>query len=198
MYVQQSSACDMPNSETPITAAQIAAQDQFVANVGQKFVDGNAALSDLISNMGGNPSTAAVGNAGVPGGLVAPSVPGSLPYVPAGARVITSPGWPGAWPVGGLFAGKNYTWPSAGGNVSETPGLPAGRVRNPGDRVWSIPERGSWPRSISAGFPGLLPAEYPCGAAGAGGAGASKIPPNLWGLLLVLVGGTVLLSEATK
>ncbi len=35
----------MPNSETPMSAAAIARQDRFVAAIGKKFTDGNAAMA---------------------------------------------------------------------------------------------------------------------------------------------------------
>lgn len=51
MYVTQSEACDLPNSETPLTQAQIDRQDQRVARTGSKFVRGNQDLGNLCNNL---------------------------------------------------------------------------------------------------------------------------------------------------
>jgi hypothetical protein len=193
MYVLQSDQCGMRNSETPMTQAAIDRQDRFVARVGQRFQNGNAALSNLIAALGGNPATVAVGDAGVPAGVISDSVP----YVGHGTRVIRLPGWPGPWPVGGLFSGKNFAWPTAGGFMSPSAGFPVGPLAPgspgvglgdfgagaapwgaafgpgsasaPGGVQFSGPAFGGapagWPASISAGFPGLVPDAFPCSVA---------------------------------
>jgi hypothetical protein len=51
MYVIQGNACDMPNSETPMSAERIAAQDRFVDSVGRHFTQGNAAMAQLIARL---------------------------------------------------------------------------------------------------------------------------------------------------
>lgn len=48
-YVQQTAACNLPNSETPMSADAIARQDRFVAAVGKKFTDGNDAMGGVIA-----------------------------------------------------------------------------------------------------------------------------------------------------
>jgi len=67
MYVQSTEACSLPNSETPLTQAQIDNQFAFGQSVGTAFEDGDATLNDLIQQMGGNPAGATVSGAqGVP------------------------------------------------------------------------------------------------------------------------------------
>jgi hypothetical protein len=54
MYFSQANACNEPNSETPLSAVAIANQNTRVANVGNEFLDGNAAVYDLVLALGGN------------------------------------------------------------------------------------------------------------------------------------------------
>ena len=49
MYVAYGSACDEPNSETPMTQARIDAQNRRVARVGRKFTDGNAMMAAIVN-----------------------------------------------------------------------------------------------------------------------------------------------------
>jgi hypothetical protein len=49
MYVAYGSACDEPNSETPMTQARIDAQNRRVARVGSKFTDGNSVMAALVN-----------------------------------------------------------------------------------------------------------------------------------------------------
>lgn len=99
MYVPASNACNEPNSATPMTAAAIASQDNAVAAVGQLFLNGNAAVYDLVNSMGGNlpglvpgvqapaampvpatvPMYAAPGVLAAPTGPLVPAIPGGLP-----------------------------------------------------------------------------------------------------------------------
>lgn len=51
MYVTQSSACDLPNSATPMTQARIDAQARRMQRVGNKFVRGNLAMSAVIASL---------------------------------------------------------------------------------------------------------------------------------------------------
>lgn len=101
-YVPQSSQCDLPNSESPITAARVAAQDRYIARVGQTFVDNNNAMDYLVgyccsdSARGGpgdtsEDSAAAVAAAAIASG--APSVAGSLL-----APVVVTPSGAGGAP----------------------------------------------------------------------------------------------------
>lgn len=50
-YVTQSEQCNLPNSETPMTQAQIDAQAARVGRVGSKFVAGNQAMSALVAGL---------------------------------------------------------------------------------------------------------------------------------------------------
>src|ERR1700688_4893587 len=49
MYVPFGSACDEPNSETPMTQTRIDAQNARVARVGKRFTDGNATMAALVN-----------------------------------------------------------------------------------------------------------------------------------------------------
>jgi len=49
MYVIQSAACNLPNSETPMSAERIARQDSFVDRVGSKFRNGNDAMAGIVA-----------------------------------------------------------------------------------------------------------------------------------------------------
>jgi hypothetical protein len=49
--------CDLPNSATPLTQAQIDAQNNRVARVGQRFVDGNITMSRLVAALTPPPPT---------------------------------------------------------------------------------------------------------------------------------------------
>lgn len=53
MYVTSNLACSHPNSATPMTQARITAQNRRVAKVGSHFTSGNAALSNLVQQLGG-------------------------------------------------------------------------------------------------------------------------------------------------
>lgn len=53
-YVTTANACNEPNSETPLSASAISAQDSAVAAVGQQFINGNAAVYNLVAQLGGN------------------------------------------------------------------------------------------------------------------------------------------------
>lgn len=83
MYVQSTEACDMPNSETPMSQSAIDAQNAFIASVGSAFVQGDNALDSLIQQLGGNPAGATTsGNSGVPTtGTLDTDIPG-IPVVP--------------------------------------------------------------------------------------------------------------------
>jgi hypothetical protein len=51
MYVTQANQCDMPNSETPITAAEIAALYAYGDAVGSHFVNGNATMAQIVDGL---------------------------------------------------------------------------------------------------------------------------------------------------
>jgi len=65
MYVISSGACSEPNSATPMSQADIDAQDAQISAVGSDFDNGNATLDSLIRSLGGNPVSAVAGNAGI-------------------------------------------------------------------------------------------------------------------------------------
>lgn len=66
MYFADSLACSQPNSATPMSAAQIAAQARRVAAVGSKFDTGNQTLNALINALGGDAVPSGAGDAGIP------------------------------------------------------------------------------------------------------------------------------------
>lgn len=51
MYVPNTGACDLPNSETPLTQREIDAQARRISRIGAKFIGGNATMSRLIGSM---------------------------------------------------------------------------------------------------------------------------------------------------
>lgn len=51
MYVAFGSACDQPNSETPMTQARIDAQNRRVARVGRHFEKGNADMAAIVNGL---------------------------------------------------------------------------------------------------------------------------------------------------
>lgn len=51
MYVTQSAACDLPNSASPVTQAQIDAQARRINRAGAKFLRGNQAMSAVIASL---------------------------------------------------------------------------------------------------------------------------------------------------
>jgi hypothetical protein len=83
MYVIGTDACDLPNSETPMSQAAIDQEDAFLSSVGSAFDGGDAALNGLITQLGGNPGGAtASGASGIPTtGTLDISSPG-VPVVP--------------------------------------------------------------------------------------------------------------------
>lgn len=87
MYVQSTEACSLPNSETPLTQAQIDNQFAFGASVGTAFDAGDDALNSLIQQLGGNPAGDTVSGAqGVPTtGTLDTSIAG-IPVVPQPAN----------------------------------------------------------------------------------------------------------------
>ena len=100
MYLTSDGACSLRNSQTPLPPSEIAAQDAYIAAVGNDFVNGDQTLEDLIEQLGGNPVSNPLGNAGIPTvGSPFPLVPAAIPTV-AGTPVAT-PGAPGAGAAAG-------------------------------------------------------------------------------------------------
>ncbi len=144
------SACNMPNSATPMDAARISAQDTRVAAWGNHFVNGNQVLGDLVteccsdSARGGqgytDDDTAADLNALVPGtpGLTAAGATGS-----SNAGASTTPVAPtslyGLTPVD---------------IITGTKGWPMTRASGP----WPRPKLpGSFRRAIANAYPNYGP-----------------------------------------
>jgi hypothetical protein len=100
MYVSDSQACNLPNSETPMSADAISAQDAYIALVGSSFTNGNATLSAVMQALGGNSiDDLSAGNAGLPttgaGGFPwfpGPSVPNPFPVSDQGTPVGSGAG----------------------------------------------------------------------------------------------------------
>lgn len=113
MYTQI--PCAVRNSETPLTAADIAAADARLAASDAVFTNGNAVLGDLIAFLGGNPSTISGPGSTDPGSNPLSAVPGGA-GIPTGAYLAPAPGggvqWhPPAYPARRLFPsyGDTYT-----------------------------------------------------------------------------------------
>src|SRR5579871_1562589 len=93
MYVTSSNACNLPNSASPLPDSAITDQDAYIAAVGASFDNGDAALDDLISQLGGTIPSDADGDQGIPtvgtGPLVTnPSDTGGTPVGPSGVPWI--------------------------------------------------------------------------------------------------------------
>lgn len=96
MYVTAANACNLPNSESPMTAAAIARQDAVVNAMGNQFSQGNADVYDLVTSLGGNlpgllPGVAAPTAAAVPATVPVYAAPGVL-AAPTGPLVPAVPG----------------------------------------------------------------------------------------------------------
>lgn len=162
-YFPASSACNEPNSATPISASEVAVQDQRVAAMGQHFLDGNAALYDLVQAMGGN----------LPG--LIPGSPsggsGSAPAAPP-APTYAAPGVQAAPPYTGSVPAQSV--PSAGVDLG-----PAVKSMVAGCGVpWAGPSLGAQPAAASSSGPsglwifgalGLVAAVWWLGSEGARG-----------------------------
>lgn len=132
MYVPFGSACDEPNSETPMSQTRIDAQNTRVARVGKRFTDGNATMAALVNAL--TPPTATgtcddfldsnsmfaaqamaapLPPGAIPAGTMAASAAGSAATVAAdsssvlslpsrGASYWMQPGGPSSYPYGAL------------------------------------------------------------------------------------------------
>jgi hypothetical protein len=194
MYVQQSSACDMPNSETPITAAQIARQDSFVARIGKKFTDGNAAMAGVVGMLtppvpvgACDDFTSSLSMSNItpfPWPIPGPAGAGPGPAAPPTAAVLG----PGSIPAPGAIApavaaagpltqvSPGWMWANPGGGSTYPWGatqLAASRLIPP----WACAGKGAPGGMLPGGLPGT-PTEW------AWGLGAVAL-----GLLLLAGGG---------
>lgn len=66
MYVSASKACSEPNSTTPLTAAQLAGSRARMEAMQAGFNNSNAIYNEFILALGGNPTGAITGDAGIP------------------------------------------------------------------------------------------------------------------------------------
>jgi hypothetical protein len=166
MYVISSGACDLPNSASPVTPAQIAQQDAYVAKVGRRFTNGNRDFAQIIS------------------ALTPPQPGGSCDDFTSSLSLDNISPFPFPVPPGVVYAG--------GGVKLGTPSAPAGSPAGlPAGSVWTVPGGGStypWgpvQREVSS----LIPAWACASPAAASGAGAAAPSKNfLWGALAVVAG----------
>lgn len=159
MFIQSSEQCSMPNSETPMSQAAINAQNAFIAAVGTAFNQGDDALDDLITQLGGNvPSNDTTsGAAGVP-------TTGTLDTDLAGVPVVpTSPNAP-ATTVPVLSVPSSWAWAPSPASPIMLPGGGAG-YRAPKGEQWQGNRRRytnrSGARSTNPGYSNAAPAGCP-------------------------------------
>lgn len=124
MYVSDTQACNLPNSSSPIPAAAVTAQDAFVARVGSKFVNGDAALSDLCIALGGNSFLSTEGDAGVPSTGAPPPVSPAGTSFPVNPSIFAGPPSSISWNAPPFYApaaaGQNGTGAGARGYSRST------------------------------------------------------------------------------
>ena len=160
MFIQSSEQCSMPNSETPMSQAAINAQNAFIAAVGTAFDQGDDALDDLITQLGGNvPSNDTTsGAAGVP-------TTGTLDTDLAGVPVVpTSPNAPATPTVPVLSVPSSWAWAPSPASPIMLPGGGAG-YRAPKGEQWQGNRRRytnrSGARSTNPGYSNAAPAGCP-------------------------------------
>lgn len=160
MFIQSSEQCSMPNSETPMSQAAINAQNAFIAAVGTAFNQGDDALDDLITQLGGNvPSNDTTsGAAGVP-------TTGTLDTDLAGVPVVpTSPNAPATPTVPVLSVPSSWAWAPSPASPIMLPGGGAG-YRAPKGEQWQGNRRRytnrSGARSTNPGYSNAAPAGCP-------------------------------------
>ena len=160
MFIQSSEQCSMPNSETPMSQAAINAQNAFIAAVGTAFNQGDDALDDLITQLGGNvPSNDTTsGAAGVP-------TTGTLDTDLAGVPVVpTSPNAPSTPTVPVLSVPSSWAWAPSPASPIMLPGGGAG-YRAPKGEQWQGNRRRytnrSGARSTNPGYSNAAPAGCP-------------------------------------
>ena len=160
MFIQSSEQCSMPNSETPMSQAAINAQNAFIAAVGTAFDQGDDALDDLITQLGGNvPSNDTTsGAAGVP-------TTGTLDTDLAGVPVVpTSPNAPSTPTVPVLSVPSSWAWAPSPASPIMLPGGGAG-YRAPKGEQWQGNRRRytnrSGARSTNPGYSNAAPAGCP-------------------------------------
>lgn len=122
MYVPSGSACDEPNSASPMTQQRIDAQARRVARVGKKFTDGNAAMAAIVN-------------------ALTPPAPTGTCYdltssrSMSNAQAMAAPRPPGAIPIGSSAVTASDT--AAPGDVSA--GSPSLSLPSRGASYWMQP-----------------------------------------------------------
>jgi hypothetical protein len=172
MYVPSGSACDEPNSASPMTQARIDAQSRRVARVGKKFTDGNAAMAAIVN------------------ALTPPAPTGTCYDLTTSAsmfnaQAMAAPRPPGAVPVGSSSATASTS--AAPGDV--TAGKPVLSLPSRGASYWMQPGGAStYPYGglqLNAGR--LVPA-WDCEGSPTMGErmGDALRSPNVWGVLALV------------
>lgn len=169
MYVTQTNACTVPNSETPMTAARISKQDNRVARTGSRFDRGNAAMALLVDS------------------LSPPVATGTCDDLTS-SRVFL-PVWPMAWPApSGMVGGAAGNYP--GPAVADPGAVGADMVVIPVTASSTLPGAASAP-AVSPGagarfipVPGWGHGRYRnvrSGAAALAGSGGTRATPGAAG-----------------
>ena len=172
MYVPFGSACNLPNSETPMTQARIDAQNRRVARVGRHFEKGNSDMAAIVN------------------GLTPPTPTGTCDDLKNSnsmfnAQPMAAPLPPGVLPGGGSQSGNR---PGSGG------------FKLPGVSFWFKPGGGSsypyGPLQATAG--GLVPpwACQPVSMADKLAAAAQS--PAMWALIGLGVLGVAFAGSGRK
>jgi hypothetical protein len=217
MYVTSDMACSHPNSATPMTQAQITAQVNRVAKVGSKFTSGNAALSNLVQQLGG------IGIGNPPGTTPRTTTPNFANSPACSTAVLPGGGIYGRrLPIPGGLTGQPMVQPDGTIALPSTTGSPAAPVASSGDYTGT-----NSPAPIPASSAGTSAAAMGQSASVAGGSSPGAGQPStdtpsggsgycaqratfpspkasnglssplLWGLLLLIIGGSVLESVLT-
>jgi hypothetical protein len=170
MYVISSGACDLPNSASPVTPAQIAQQDAYVAKVGRRFTNGNRDFAQIIS------------------ALTPPQPGGSCDDFTSSVSLDNISPFPFPVPPGVVYAGGGVKL-----GTPSAPAVPGSPANAPAGSVWTAPGGGStypWgpvQRDVSSLIPAWACAPSTIAGAG-GGAGAAPSNKFLWGALAVVAG----------
>jgi hypothetical protein len=122
MYVPFGSACDQPNSETPMTQARIDAQNRRVARVGRHFEKGNADMAAIVNGLTPPPPSGTCDDLTNSNSMfaaqtmAAPLPPGVLPGGAAPGNVGAGAGSGGGFVLPGVSfwfkpgGGSSYPW----------------------------------------------------------------------------------------
>ena len=174
MYVPFGSACDEPNSSTPMTQTRIDAQNRRVARVGKKFTDGNAVMAAIVN------------------GLTPPAPTGTCDDLTTSssmfaAQAMAAPLPPGAIPVGSPAVTPGSA--AAPGNVGPaTSSAPTLSLPSRGASYWMRPGGAStYPYgALQLNAARLVPAWACEGVTMADRMGDALKSPKVWGLVGVV------------